>query len=89
MAGPLNGLTIIELASIGPGPFCGMMLADHGARVIRVDRPGVEVDEKDVSLRSRDVVHLDLKKSADIDSLLDEYLFNIFSPTHLHFLMLP
>lgn len=71
MAGPLHGLTIIELTSIGPGPFCGMMLADHGARVIRVDRPGVEVDAKDVSLRSRDVVHLDLKNSVDIDSLLE------------------
>lgn len=38
--GPLHGLKIIELASIGPGPFCGMMLADMGADVIRVDRPG-------------------------------------------------
>lgn len=38
--GPLHGLKIIELAGIGPGPFCGMMLADMGADVIRVDRPG-------------------------------------------------
>ena len=37
-SGPLNGYTIIELAGIGPGPFCGMMLADMGADVIRVDR---------------------------------------------------
>lgn len=36
--GPLRGLTIVEIASIGPGPFCGMMLADLGAEVIRVDR---------------------------------------------------
>jgi len=71
MAGPLNGLMIIELGSIGPGPFCGMMLADHGARVIRVDRPGTELDEKDVTLRSRDVVYLNLKDKADIASLLD------------------
>ena len=36
--GPLAGITVIELAGIGPGPFCGMMLADMGAEVIRVDR---------------------------------------------------
>lgn len=38
MSGPLHGVTVIELAGIGPGPFAGMMLADMGARVIRVDR---------------------------------------------------
>ena len=37
--GPLSGFKIIELAGIGPGPFCGMMLSDMGADVIRVDRP--------------------------------------------------
>ena len=36
--GPLTGTKIIELAGIGPGPFCGMMLADMGAEVIRVNR---------------------------------------------------
>ena len=40
MAGPLQGLRIVEMAGIGPGPFCCMMLADHGAEVIRIDRPG-------------------------------------------------
>ncbi|NWG92310.1 MAG: CoA transferase, partial [Parvularculaceae bacterium] len=40
MTGPLNGIRIIEFAGIGPGPYCGMMLADHGADVIRVDRIG-------------------------------------------------
>ena len=35
--GPLSGVRIIELAGIGPGPFCAMMLADMGAAVIRVD----------------------------------------------------
>lgn len=38
--GPLTGIKIIELAGIGPGPFCGMMLSDMGAEVIRVDRLG-------------------------------------------------
>ena len=36
--GPLSGVRIIELAGIGPGPFCAMMLADMGADVIRVER---------------------------------------------------
>jgi alpha-methylacyl-CoA racemase len=38
MAGPLKGVTVLELAGIGPGPFAGMMMADMGAQVIRVDR---------------------------------------------------
>ncbi|HEX8058172.1 MAG TPA: CoA transferase, partial [Novosphingobium sp.] len=38
MAGALDGVTVIELAGIGPAPFAGMMLADHGARVIRIER---------------------------------------------------
>jgi crotonobetainyl-CoA:carnitine CoA-transferase CaiB-like acyl-CoA transferase len=41
--GPLKGLTIIEIAGIGPGPFAAMLLADMGADVIRVDRPGGSV----------------------------------------------
>ena len=36
--GPLTGTKIIELAGIGPGPFCGMLLSDMGAEVIRVDQ---------------------------------------------------
>ncbi|MFF0494021.1 CaiB/BaiF CoA transferase family protein [Nocardia sp. NPDC004068] len=39
-AGPLHGLRIIELAGLGPGPWCGMLLSDLGAEVLRVDRPG-------------------------------------------------
>ena len=38
-AGPLSHLTVVEFAGLGPAPFAGMMLADHGARVIRIDRP--------------------------------------------------
>ena len=38
-SGPLAGLTVVELGGIGPGPFCGMLLADLGAEVVRIDRP--------------------------------------------------
>ena len=38
--GPLSGVKVLEMAGIGPGPFCGMLLADLGADVVRVDRPG-------------------------------------------------
>ena len=61
MPGPLAGLRIIELAGIGPGPFAGMMLADHGAEVIRVERPGTRVDARDPLLRSRRTIAVDLK----------------------------
>ncbi len=61
MAGPLNGLRIIELAGIGPGPFAAMMLADHGAEVIRIDRPGARIDSRDPLLRSRRLIGIDLK----------------------------
>lgn len=62
---PLAGLRILEMAGIGPGPFCGMMLADHGAEVIRVERPGPPgmVDPtRDPLLRSRRTITLDLKQ---------------------------
>jgi alpha-methylacyl-CoA racemase len=60
MAGPLAGIRIIEMAGIGPGPFAGMMLADHGADVIRVDRPGRTMPEP-VLGRSRKSIVVDLK----------------------------
>ena len=59
MPGPLHGLRIIEMAGIGPGPFCGMMLADHGAEVIRIDRPGARPEP--VLGRSRRSVVCNLK----------------------------
>ncbi|WEK00256.1 MAG: CaiB/BaiF CoA-transferase family protein [Candidatus Sphingomonas phytovorans] len=66
MTPPLAGLRILEIAGIGPGPFCAMMLADHGAEVIRIERPGegsaLQVAAKDPLLRSRRTIALDLKK---------------------------
>ena len=65
MAGPLSGIRIVELAGIGPAPFAGMMLADHGATVIRVEREGqppVIPPEFDILGRGRaSSVQLDLK----------------------------
>ncbi len=65
MSAPLAGLRIIEIAGIGPGPFCGMMLADHGAEVIRIGRPdeggGLAVSAMDPLLRSRRLMAFDLK----------------------------
>lgn len=62
MAGPLAGLTIVEMAGLGPGPFAATMLADHGARVIRVERPGNLAVPNDPLTRSRESIALDLKR---------------------------
>ena len=64
MAGPLSGLKIIEMAGLGPGPFAAMMLADHGAEVIRVERPGNLAIPNDPLTRSRRSIALDLKSEA-------------------------
>ncbi len=62
MAGVLDGIILIEMAGIGPGPFAGMMFADHGARVIRVERVGApDMQGRDVLSRNREVVQLDMK----------------------------
>jgi alpha-methylacyl-CoA racemase len=61
--GPLKGITVLEMAGIGPGPFCAMLLGDLGARVIRIERPdGPPGSRQDVSLRNRRSLALDLKK---------------------------
>jgi alpha-methylacyl-CoA racemase len=76
MTGPLAGLKIVELAGIGAGPCCAMLLADMGAEVVRIDRPaasglGVEVEAKfDLLLRGRHSLAIDLKSDAGRDVLL-------------------
>jgi alpha-methylacyl-CoA racemase len=62
MTGALEGLRIIEIAGIGPGPFCGMMLADHGAEVIRVDRIGGDPLSGNPLARSRRSIAVDVRK---------------------------
>lgn len=61
--GPLQGVKIVEVAGIGPGPFAAMVLADLGADIIRVDRPGgsLSLGGADPTLRGRPVVTADLK----------------------------
>lgn len=70
--GTLSGITIIELAGIGPGPMGGMMLADMGAEVIRIERPGA-MDPKlaePISGRNKKSVILDLKQPAGLEALM-------------------
>jgi alpha-methylacyl-CoA racemase len=70
--GPLNGYTIIELAGIGPAPMGGMMLADMGAEVIRIDRASgaSALVMKDVSARGKKSVVLNLKDAGGVETLL-------------------
>lgn len=71
-SGPLNGVRIVEFAGIGPGPFCGMLLSDLGADVIRIDRPGDGQPgaAADVMSRGRRSIGLNLKDEADIATAL-------------------
>ncbi len=69
--GPLSGYRISELAGIGPGPFCGMMLSDMGAEVIRVDRTGGSPKApKDVLQRNRKSIAVDLKSPEGVATVL-------------------
>ena len=69
-SGPLAGLRIVEFEAIGPGPYCGMMLADMGADVLLLERradPQLGLERErwyDVMLRGRRSVTLDLKSAA-------------------------
>ncbi|MGP2440996.1 CaiB/BaiF CoA transferase family protein [Streptomyces sp. JW3] len=73
--GPLTGVRVVELAGIGPGPFAAMLLADLGADVVRVDRPGgpgLGIDPAhDVTLRNKRSVLVDLKAPDGPGRVLD------------------
>jgi alpha-methylacyl-CoA racemase len=74
--GPLTGTKIVELAGIGPGPFCAMLLADLGADVVRVDRttdPGLGIKKPvafDLYNRSRRSIAVDLKNPEGVETVL-------------------
>jgi len=70
--GPLKGLKIIEMAGIGPGPFCGMVLADLGAKIIRVDRASAigTGSKQDASNRGKKSIAVDLKSNEGVEVVL-------------------
>ncbi len=76
MTGPLNGLRVIELVGQGPGPYCGMLLADLGADVVAVDRRSVadkidpERPARNMFMRGKRGVALDLKDPDDVETML-------------------
>ncbi len=89
--GPLAGVKVVEMVGIGPGPFCGMMLADMGADVIRVDRaervqPSFpETPPLDLMSRGRPSIGVDLKHPEGVESTLKlvekaDVLFEGFRP---------
>lgn len=73
--GPLQGIRVIELAGIGPGPFCGMLLADLGADVVLVDRKGGSLPfgaqpKYDLTRRGKRSIALDLKQPGAAEVVL-------------------
>lgn len=76
-SGPLAGMRVVEVAGVGPAPFCGMLLSDYGADVIRVDRPAAAVDPGRVQFadqvlgRGRRSVTVDLKHPDGVATVLD------------------
>ena len=70
--GPLKGIKIIEMAGIGPGPFCGMVLADLGAEVIRVDRASAKGtgSRQEASNRGKKSIAVDLKSKEGVEVVL-------------------
>ncbi len=69
--GPLAGLRIVEFAGIGPGPFAAMLLADMGADIVRLDRPGgADPYSRNVVARGRPTVTVDLKDPDDLAGTL-------------------
>jgi alpha-methylacyl-CoA racemase len=91
MGGPLLGVRVVELVGLGPGPFCGMLLADLGAEVLRVDRVDATraIDPSKAATnamhRSKRAVALDLKAPAGVETFLRltdqaDVAFEVFRP---------
>jgi alpha-methylacyl-CoA racemase len=85
-SGPLSGIKVVEFAGIGPGPFCGMLLSDLGADVVRIDRaPGGQDSLVNITGRGRRSVALNLKTPAAVEACLRlmeqaEIVFEGFRP---------
>ena len=75
MPGPLAGLKVVEMAGLGPAPFCGMLLADMGAQVLRITRPGPAAPRQDgrldVFARGKQSISADLRDPAALAAVLD------------------
>lgn len=76
MPGPLNGCRVIELAGLGPAPFAAMTLADMGAEVVRIERPGGSaffpgLEHLDILNRGKKSVALDLKDTRAVEAVLE------------------
>ncbi|OBS59205.1 hypothetical protein A6R68_09669, partial [Neotoma lepida] len=88
----LRGIRVVELAGLAPGPFCGMVLADFGAQVVRVDRPGSAGDVSFLARGKRSLV-LDLKRQqgaavlrrmcARVDVLLEPFRCGVMEKLQL------
>ncbi len=91
MSGPLRGVRVVELVGLGPGPFCGMLLADLGAEVLRVDRVEAaravagQRPATNPMHRSKRAVGIDLKSSDGVEAFLGlieraDAAFEVFRP---------
>ena len=75
-AGPLAGLTVIEMAGLGPVPLAGLMLSEMGAEVLRIERAGSSPsllalpEEYDLDRHGRSILRVDLKRKQGADLLL-------------------
>ena len=71
--GPLTGIKVVEMAAIGPGPFCSMMLSDMGAEIIRIDRLNQKGSghRANVLHRGRKSIAVDLKNSQGVETTLE------------------
>ncbi|MBZ6078485.1 CaiB/BaiF CoA transferase family protein [Microvirga puerhi] len=70
-SGPLSGLKVLEFVGIGPGPFAAMLLADMGADILRIDRPGGgDPYSRNVVNRGRPTLFVDLKDASQVTDLM-------------------
>ena len=71
--GPLTGIKVVEMAAIGPGPFCSMMLSDMGAEIIRIDRLNQKGSghRANVLHRGRKSIAVDLKNPQGVEITLE------------------